>query len=81
MEATSQYLDTLKTKHSKLTHINTTLYELIEAISDEVQPEEDKLVSETVLHLLNSNRIRYLDAAPAIKKKSDLSEKYLGPKH
>ena len=34
--------------------VNTTLYELIEAIHEEVQPEEKRLVSKIVMNLLNN---------------------------
>jgi len=40
---------------------NTTLYELIDAISEQVQPGEDGLVAEVVLHLLETGRIKFLD--------------------
>ena len=39
----------------------TTLSELIEAINEELEPEEDYLVSKTVLHLINAGRIRFLN--------------------
>ena len=49
------------TKEESLPHlqknvVNTTLYELIEAINEEVQPEEKRLVSEIVINLLKSCR-------------------------
>ena len=34
--------------------VRTTLYELIEAIHEVVQPEEKRLVPEIVIHLLNN---------------------------
>lgn len=40
------------------THITTTLYDLIEAISDEVQPGEESLLADVVLHLLDSGKIK-----------------------
>lgn len=39
--------------------LRTTLYELIEAISEEVQLGEDWLVSEVVLDLLDTSHIRF----------------------
>ena len=36
--------------------VTTTLYELIEAINEEVQPEEKTLVPEIVINLLNTCR-------------------------
>ena len=38
----------------------TTLYKLLEAIIDEVRPEENKLVTEIVIHLIHTGRIRFL---------------------
>ena len=46
---------------SETAHIETTLGELIEAINEEVEPEEDYLVSKTVLHLIDAGRIRFLN--------------------
>jgi hypothetical protein len=44
-----------------LATIPTTLRELIEAIEKEVEPKEDHLVGEVVLHLLDTGRIRFLN--------------------
>jgi hypothetical protein len=41
------------------TTIVTTLYDLIEAISAEVEPGEDDLIIATVMHLLNSGRVKF----------------------
>jgi hypothetical protein len=41
--------------------ILTTLGDLIEAIEEEVEPKEDYLVAEVVLHLLETGRIRFLN--------------------
>jgi transposase-like protein len=41
--------------------IVTTLGELIEAINEEVEPEEDYLVSKAVTHLIAAGRIRFLN--------------------
>jgi hypothetical protein len=40
--------------------IRTTLYDLIDAIGREVPAEEDNLVVATVMHLLQSGRVRFL---------------------
>ena len=40
--------------HPKNNVVNTTLYELIEAIHEEVQPKETCLVPEIVINLLNN---------------------------
>ncbi len=41
--------------------ITTTLGELIGAINEEIEPEEDRLVAQVVLHLLESGRIKFLN--------------------
>jgi hypothetical protein len=46
---------------ASLSHIQknvftTTLYELIEAVNEEVQPEERRLVPEIVINILNTYR-------------------------
>ena len=41
------------------TAITTSLYELIEALQNEVGPEDDDLVVATVAYLLRSQRIRF----------------------
>jgi hypothetical protein len=45
----------------ELATIKTTLGELIKAISEEVEPEEDHLVAEVILHLLETGRIKFLN--------------------
>lgn len=40
--------------------IQTTLYDLIAAISAEVGPDEEEVVLATVVHLLNSGRARFV---------------------
>lgn len=41
--------------------IRTTLYDLIEAINDEIGPDEEQLVVATVVHLLQTGRVRFLE--------------------
>ena len=52
---------TAEQPHPELSTTNTTLYELIDAISEEVQAGEDGLVAEVVLHLLETGQIKFLD--------------------
>ena len=59
MEAIAQSFSTAKTEHSGSTTIETTLYELIGAINEHVQPGEDLLVVETVLHLIDTGQITF----------------------
>ena len=47
--------------HPGLTTMKTTVYELIEAVSEEVQPGEDWLVAGTVLHLFETGKPRFLN--------------------
>ena len=49
-------------ERSGLSIVKTTLYELIEAISEEAHPGEDRLVAETVLDLLDKGKIRFVDS-------------------
>jgi hypothetical protein len=47
------------------TSIRTTLYDLIEVINAEVGPEDERLVIATVVHLLNTGRIKFLGHSEA----------------
>jgi len=40
--------------------ITTTLYDLVEALNAEVNPEDDALVTAAVVHLINANRARFV---------------------
>jgi hypothetical protein len=40
-------------------HESITLYDLIEAVGDEVDPEHEKLVVDTVLDLFKSGKVRF----------------------
>ena len=59
MEAVAQSFFPAEPDNSESTTIETTLYELIEAINDQVQPGEDRLVVETVLDLIESGQITF----------------------
>ena len=39
--------------------VRTTLYDLTEAVSDAVQPEEEQLIAEVVSHLIHNGRSKY----------------------
>jgi hypothetical protein len=41
--------------------IETTLYDLIVAIREEIAPDEEHLVTPIVVHLLNSGRVKFVD--------------------
>jgi hypothetical protein len=61
MEQLAEMWMTSELAEPEVTAIETTLYDLVEAINEEVGPEEDHLVSEIVLDLLDRGRIRFLD--------------------
>jgi hypothetical protein len=45
-------------KFVRVTSAKTTLYELIDAISDVVEAGEERLIPKVVLHLIDSGKIR-----------------------
>ncbi len=62
MQAMAQTFQTVEPAHSGLTTVKSTLYELIEAISEEVQPGEDRFVAEAVLDLIDTGQITFPDS-------------------
>jgi hypothetical protein len=42
------------------TTVTTNLFELVEAVQDQVGPEDDELVVATVMHLLRAGRATFL---------------------
>ena len=59
MEAIAQSFCAAEAEHSGSLTIETTLYELIEAINEQVQPGEDRLVIEAVLDLIETGQITF----------------------
>ena len=59
MQPVPQVLPRPERTLARSTTITTTLYELIEAISEEVQSGEGWMVSEVVLDLLDTSHIRF----------------------
>ena len=59
MEAMAQSFDTVEQAPPVLTTVETTLYDLIEAIGDQVQPGEDRLVVEAVLDLIDTGQVKF----------------------
>jgi hypothetical protein len=59
MNSSDHTLVTEEEKNPGQTTIKTTLYDLIEAISGEVDPGEDKMIVATVSHLLNSGWAKF----------------------
>lgn len=60
MQTVLNDLNELSFPHIQKNVVTTTLYELIEAINEEVQPEEKRLVPEIVINLLNTCRSKLL---------------------
>jgi hypothetical protein len=60
MQALATNLATAPATASAPEPITTTLYDLVEALSAEVDPDEDQLVTAAVMHLINSNRARFV---------------------
>jgi len=59
MQPMAQTLPAMGLAHPELNTIATTLYELIEAIGEEMRPGEDRLVTETVLHLFDTGQVKF----------------------
>ena len=60
MEAIAQDFDMKESLHSDRPTIHLTLYELIEAINEEVDQGEDWLVTEVILDMFNNKQIRFM---------------------
>ena len=59
MQPMAQTLPAMELAHPELNTIATTLYELIETIGEEMRPGEDRLVTETVLHLFDTGQVKF----------------------
>ena len=62
MQAIAQTIRTEKLEHQEFIPVNTTLYELIEAISKEIDPVEDQLIPVIVSDLLDRGLIMIPDS-------------------
>ena len=60
METLDQMVRTSKPDQTERGMVQTTLYELIEALNQEVHPEEDWIVADAVMDLFKSGRARFL---------------------
>jgi hypothetical protein len=67
METIPWIFDQLEPLHSKHNFINTTLYEIIETIAEEVEPGEEGMVTEAVLELLASRKAKFLSPPSDVK--------------
>ena len=59
MQLTTKNFSPLKRRYPQSTVVKTTLYELIDAISDEVLPGEEKLVGEVVVNMFNTEKVKF----------------------
>ena len=59
MQPMAQTFPVVEPAHPVLHTITTTLYELIKAIGEEMQPGEDWLVAETVFHLFATGKVKF----------------------
>lgn len=41
----------------------TNLYDLIQAVSEEVEPGEEALITETVQHLFDTGKVKFVDCS------------------
>ena len=69
MEAIAQDFYMKESLHPNRATIHVTLYELIEAINEEVDQGEDWLVTEVILDLFNNKQIRFMGAEEGLGKK------------
>ena len=61
MEALVQVVPNIRRKPLGPVTIHTTLYDLIASINEEVGPDENRVVTATVVHLLNTYRVTYTE--------------------
>ena len=59
MQLTTKNFSPFKRRYPQSTVVKTTLYKLIDAISDEVLPGEEKLVVEVVLNMFNTEKVKF----------------------
>jgi hypothetical protein len=43
------------------TTVETTLYDLVSMLCDELEDEEEELILPVLVHLLNSGRVKFID--------------------
>lgn len=59
MQLATKNFSPFKIEYSQSTVVKTTLYELIDAISDDLLPGEEKLVGEVVVNMFNTGKIKF----------------------
>jgi hypothetical protein len=60
MNALAHVMDTMTPDLQETGTTTSSLYDLIEAISEEVRPGEDELIVEAVLNLMKSGQIKWV---------------------
>jgi hypothetical protein len=60
MEPTAQQFSAYESRNLSPHTIRTTLYKLVEAINEELEPGEDWMISATLVDLASTGRLRYL---------------------
>lgn len=63
MQLTTRKFSPFKKRYPQASVVKSTLYELIDAISVEVLPSEEKLVGEVVLNMFNAGKIKFTNNA------------------
>ena len=61
MLAVAEHIASVETEMSSQPPVITTLYDLIAAFQDEVEPWEEDVVTAAVVDLCNRGRLRFLD--------------------
>lgn len=60
-DASAHLMNVAETVLRQRTTVETTLYDLITAIREEISPDEEHLVTPIVVHLLNSGCVKFVD--------------------
>ena len=61
MQGMAQRVSGEELAYPTLPMVTTTLYDLIEAICEETDPDDDSLVADIIVDLLNKGRIKFLN--------------------
>ena len=67
MNALAHILDETVTEFQGATTVKTTLYDLIDAISSEIHPGEENLISATVFNLLIFGKVKMINESKAFE--------------
>ncbi len=56
-----EVLEPMALPPSPSTTVETTLFDLVSALCDELEDEEEELILPILVHLLNSGRVKFID--------------------